>query len=208
MREGPTTLEGTASAQPRVPANTLPKPVIVTRQEAIMPRVLPIAALIVLAFAGAAAREFRQAGAPAMVPMTAYDDFTKLSDEDRRARFASISAENKAMIMRTHVELWLRHNRERLTASEIAVFQEMIGYITPDIYRTQSNGLVDKREDGLRATMRCRVSPDDVREATNVIRTERPSASRQPTWSYLQQGRCWIDWFLEGLGDYIPSPSG
>jgi hypothetical protein len=173
-----------------------------------MPRFGLIGALIVLAVVGAAAREFRQAAGSAILPMTAYDDFMKLSGEERRARFGTISAENKAMIMRTHVELWLRGNRGRLTASEIAVFQEMIAVITPDLYRTRSDSTVDTREGGLRATMRCRVSPDDVREATNVIRGERPSASRKPTWSYLQQGKCWIDWFLEGLDDYIPSPSG
>jgi hypothetical protein len=172
-----------------------------------MQRVVLIGALIVLVSAGAVARELRQAGASAGAPMTAYDDFTKLSGEERRARFETISAENKAMIMRTHVELWLRHNRGRLTASEAAVFQEMIAFITPDIYRPQPAGAVDK-ENRLRETMRCRVNPDDVREATNVIREERPSASRKPTWSYLQQGKCWIDWFLEGVDDYIPRPVG
>ena len=171
-----------------------------------MPRIGLIGTLIVLAVVGAAAREFRQAGASAVLPLTAYDDFIKLSGEERRARFETISAENKAMIMRTHVELWLRRNRGRLTGSEIAVFHEMIAFITPDIYRTRPDGTVDKREDALRATMRCRVSPDDVREATNVVRGGGPSPSRKLTWSYLKQGKCWIEWFLEGLDDYIPRP--
>jgi hypothetical protein len=44
-----------------------------------------------------------------------------------------------------------------------------------------------------------------VREATNIFQVERASPSQKPTWGYLKQARCWIDWFVEGLVDYIPS---
>lgn len=170
-----------------------------------MPHSGLIGAFIVLAIVGAAAREVRQTGGSATDPLTTYDDFMKLTGTERRARFEAISAENKAMIVRTHLEHWLHGNRPRLTTSEIAVFEEMAAFVTPEIYRKRPDDRVNKSEEALSATMRCSVSPDDVREATDIFQVERASPSRKPTWGYLKQARCWIDWFVEGLVDYIPS---
>lgn len=64
-----------------------------------------------------------------------YDGFMTLSLDQRRARFDALSAEAKAGIIRTHAERWLESNRGRLTASEAAVFDEIVAFITPEIYR-------------------------------------------------------------------------
>jgi hypothetical protein len=91
-----------------------------------------------------------------------------------------------------------------LTAPEIAVFNEMLAYITPEIYRRRPEGALDKREEELRASMRCRVSPEDVRAATNLYADAATSASEKASWNYLSQAKCWVNWFLEGVVDYIP----
>ena len=170
-----------------------------------MPRVGLIGAFIVLAVGGAVATDASHLRLQAVAPWNDYDDFIKLNVDQRRDRFAAISAENKAMIVQTHAQRWLRNNRGRLTTSEVGVFEEIIAFITSDLYRERADDTLDKREQELRTTMRCRVSPDDVREATNVLRAERASPSQRATWTYLNQARCWIDWFMEGLVDSITS---
>lgn len=170
-----------------------------------MRRVGLIGAFIVLAVSSAVATDAPHVRLQAIASWNDYDDFMKLAAGQRRARFAALTAENKAMIVQTHAQRWLHDNRERLTASEIGVFEEIIAFITPDLYRERSDDTLDKREEALRATMRCRVRPDDVRNATNVLREERASPSQKPKWSYLNQAKCWIDWFVEDFVDYIPS---
>ena len=72
-----------------------------------------IAAFIVLAVVAAAAREVRQTGGSAADPRTTYDEFMKLTRTGRRARFEALGAENKAVIVRPHLEHWLHANRAR-----------------------------------------------------------------------------------------------
>jgi hypothetical protein len=164
-----------------------------------------IAATIVIAVANFSARNVSQGGTPAVASMTAYDDFMKLTVGQRRDRFHGLAAENKAMIFRTHAERWLAGNRGRLTASEIAMFEEIIAFITPGLYDRQPDGALDKREEALRAKMRCRVSPDDVMAAMNVLTRATDSRPPTPTWTYLSQAKCWLEWIAEGFMDYIPA---
>ncbi len=132
-----------------------------------------------------------------------YDDFMKLSPDARRPRFASLNPENKSLIVRTNAERWLARNRARLTKTEIAVFQEMIKAVTPDRYAKRHQAGIDKAEQALRDTMRCRVSPADVREAFNVFDTA--TSSVRPRWTYLDQAKCWVEWIAEDLVDYVPT---
>ena len=134
-----------------------------------------------------------------------YDEFMKISVEQRHARFGALSAENKALIVRTHAERWLASNRARLTASEVGVFQEMISFVTPERYAKPAGAAMGKEEQALRAKMRCRVSPDEVVQAFNVFGTRLPTGAAKPTWTYLSQAKCWLEWIAEDLVDYIPT---
>jgi hypothetical protein len=29
---------------------------------------------------------------------------------------------------------------------------------------------------------------------------------RKPTWTYVSQAKCWLEWLAEGLVDYVPTP--
>jgi hypothetical protein len=84
------------------------------------------------------------------------------------------------VIARTHVERWLDRNRARLTAPGTKVFEEIAAFITPEIYRRPPDRTYDERDKALMATMRCRVSPEDVNEATNVLDSSRNLAASKP----------------------------
>lgn len=64
-----------------------------------------------------------------------YDQFMPQPIEERLKLFSEISAENRASIMKTHVERWLAANRPRLTSEQTAVVEEVIRFISPELYR-------------------------------------------------------------------------
>jgi hypothetical protein len=163
---------------------------------------LATAAAVAIVFASAPtdARPPIQAGRSSFI---AYDGFMKMSPDERRTRFASLNAENKAAIVRTHAERWLAGNRRRLSKTEVAVFEEMIKFITPDRYAKRGEASVDKAEQALRDRMRCSVNVADVTAAFNIFDAAKPSAG--PRWTYLDQAKCWVQWIAEDLIDYIPS---
>lgn len=61
------------------------------------------------------------------------------------------------------------------------------------------------RRRALTAKMRCRVNSADIREATNVFHEASHSPPPKPTWGYLSQAKCWFEWILEGVVDYLPN---
>jgi hypothetical protein len=127
----------------------------------------------------------------------------KVSADARRALFASLTTENKCLVVQTHAERWLATNRARLSKTEIAVFDEMIGFITPDRYARRAEASIDRAEQALRENMRCRVDTADVREAFNVFDSAR--SPTEPRWTDLDQAKCWVQWLVEDLVDYVPT---
>ena len=68
-------------------------------------------------------------------PAIGYDQFFPLPPEERRKIFNEISAANRALLMKTHVERWLDANHSRLTQDQLAVVEEIICFITPEKYQ-------------------------------------------------------------------------
>lgn len=161
-------------------------------------------AFILLAVGGATATDAPHVRLQVTAPWSHYDDFMKLTADQRRARFNVISGENRVTIIQTHVKRWLHNNRARLTVRELAVFEEIIAFLSPGLFR-EPDSTLDKREDAVRARMRCRVAPEDVREATNVFADASGLPRQKVNWSYLRQANCWIDWMIEGVVDYVPN---
>ena len=162
-----------------------------------------IGAFILLAQGSATASEPVAVRLQVASSSTDYDDFMKLSPRERRARFEAISAEDRAMIVQTHVRRWVNSNRGRLSTHELAVFEEITAFLS--LKRSNdSPRAADKREDALMARMRCRVAPEDVREATNVFGETVESPARTMKWTYLTQAKCWVDWMIESAVDYLP----
>jgi hypothetical protein len=68
-------------------------------------------------------------------PIISYDRFMPKPLEERIRIFNDVSAENRAELMKTHIERWLAANRRRLTGEQVAVVEEIIPFITPEKYR-------------------------------------------------------------------------
>lgn len=68
-----------------------------------------------------------------------YDEFMPQPLKERLKIFNEVSAENRASLIKTHVERWLAANRPRLSDEQIVVVEEMIPYITPESYRVDRN---------------------------------------------------------------------
>ncbi|MCA1639068.1 MAG: bacteriocin fulvocin C-related protein [Acidobacteria bacterium] len=56
---------------------------------------------------------------------------------ERLKIFNEISAENRALLVKTHVERWLATNRHRLTQEQVSVIEEIIPSISPEKYRVE-----------------------------------------------------------------------
>ena len=68
-------------------------------------------------------------------PTIGYDQFMPQPFEERLRIFSEVSAENRALLMKTHIERWLAANRPRLTDEQVAVVEEMIPIIRPELYK-------------------------------------------------------------------------
>ena len=66
-----------------------------------------------------------------------YDQFMPQPLQERLRIFNEVSAENRALLIKTHVERWLAANRPRLTHEQIAVVEEIIPCITPESYQAE-----------------------------------------------------------------------
>jgi hypothetical protein len=165
-----------------------------------MVRRLTTAAFLALVLATAAALQAQQSSPNA----ADYDKFMRLAVQQRREQFVKMPAESKAFIVRTHAERWVAANKARLGSAELGAVQEAMAFITPKIYAAPMDPTVLKREDEVKASMRCRVNTNDVVAAFNVFGAS-PIPQQKARWSYLEQAKCWIGWFAESVVDYIPT---
>ena len=63
-----------------------------------------------------------------------YDSFRAKSWEERVTLFNSISAEEKAELVRTHISRWLQSHRDELTAEQVEILEENIASVIPELY--------------------------------------------------------------------------
>jgi hypothetical protein len=80
-----------------------------------------------------------------------YDEWMPQSPEERRRIFTDISAENRALLMKTHIERWLATNRQRLSNEQITVVEDiMIPFIIPERYQAERDAeKVEEEADAL-----------------------------------------------------------
>ena len=133
-----------------------------------------------------------------------YDEFMRLPVQQRREQFSKMAADNKAFIVRTHAERWVAANKARLGSAELRALQEATAFVTPKIYATPMDPLTLKGENEVKANMRCRVNTTDAVAAFNVFDAS-PIRREKSRWTYLDQAKCWIGWFAEGVVDYMPT---
>ena len=67
-----------------------------------------------------------------------YDEWMPQPLDERRRIFTDISAENRVLLIKTHIERWLAANRHRLNNEQTAVIEDIIiPFITPERYRVE-----------------------------------------------------------------------
>jgi hypothetical protein len=64
-----------------------------------------------------------------------YDQYMTHPLEQRLQMFNQISAENRALLIQTHIERWLAANQSRLNSEQMAVVEEIIQFISPEKYQ-------------------------------------------------------------------------
>lgn len=97
-------------------------------------------------------------------PTISYDEFMPRPREERIGIFNKISAENRALLVVTHVGRWLSINRPRLSREQIAVVQEIVGSISPAWYDVERRDFekIAPQIEALQAKAEAVLSPEDV----------------------------------------------
>ncbi len=102
-------------------------------------------------------------------PTISYDQFMPQPRQERLRIFNEVSAENRALLIKTHIERWLTANRPRLTPEQIAVIEEVTPFIKPEWYQADRDIVKVERE----AEVFCRkleaaFSREDVMQISNA----------------------------------------
>lgn len=72
-------------------------------------------------------------------PPVSYDQVYLKPVKERIEIFNSITAENRAFLVKTHAERWLGVSRPRLTSEQLTAVEELIQAISPEWYRADRN---------------------------------------------------------------------
>ena len=105
-------------------------------------------------------------------PTISYDEFMPRPREEQVGIFNKISAENRALLIITHVGRWLALNRPRLSREQIAVVEEIVGFISPEWYDVERRDFekMAPEMEALRMKAEAVLAPEDVRQ----ILSDRP----------------------------------
>ena len=96
-------------------------------------------------------------------PTIGYDQFFVKPLKERIKIFNEISAENRALLIKTHAERWLAANRSRLTHEQVAIVEEIIGSISPEWYKPERVfEKIEQEVEALRHKAEAVLSPEDV----------------------------------------------
>lgn len=92
-----------------------------------------------------------------------YDQFMPQPSEERLRIFNAVSAENRALLIKTHVERWLAANHSRLTYEQVAVVEEIMRSVSPESYQAKRDfEKVEQEAKALREKAEAVFSREDV----------------------------------------------
>ncbi len=124
-----------------------------------------------------------------------YLDFLKIPPAQRDREFAALSPDNRAAIMKQHLERWLDVHRPDLSSHAQALVREAIDVVTPELYAVPPNQAAQQRQLVLARRMACALG--DARAST-LMKLDRPPQRISETWA--ERTRQWIDWFVNCAG--------
>ena len=124
--------------------------------------VVATAVLVLVAVTASAGQETSTA------PTIDYDTFMQMDAQGRIRTFNQITPENRAEVVRTHIERWLEKNRSRLNAEQIKVMEENIAFVTADVYRRPREPQKMEQAKALEAKTAALLSRSDMSEALTI----------------------------------------
>jgi hypothetical protein len=87
----------------------------------------------------------------AVLAQSAHVDYDVFMQGDRAARirtFQTMTPDNKAEVVRTHIDRWLAVNRNRLTAEQVTVVEENRAFVTAELYeRPRTPGILARSKE-------------------------------------------------------------
>ena len=122
-----------------------------------------------------------------------YADFMRLDAQERLNAFRTLSAENKAILKRTHAERWLRANRANLNSRQIELVQRAIAFITPQLYQDPPAPDSRKKNDDLKTELTCSLGRQRVTAAFTFL-------VENGTQTWVETIDEWLTWFSECPG--------
>ena len=87
---------------------------------------------------------------------------------ERVSLFNSISAEERAELVRTHISRWLNLHRHELTDEQIAIVEENIAFIRTDLYALPRDEDLISRYSDLAKRTAMLLSLDQARDALTM----------------------------------------
>ena len=102
--------------------------------------------------------------APEPPAILSYDEFARMTPEERHRRFPGLDPQNKAQLLRQHVETWLDQHRWRLSSAQIAVAEELrdLFFERFNDPNALQNPDFHARSDGLSKKLECRFRHSDL----------------------------------------------
>ena len=128
-----------------------------------------------------------------------YEQFIQLSVEKRGDRFASLTAEDQAVLKQTHAQRWLEVNRASLSQPQIELVMEAISFLSADRYRRPRESEARKHEEELQRRLTCELGRARVTAAFTFL-----DPPRQRSW--IDSADEWLAWFPDCVlrGEALP----
>ena len=92
-----------------------------------------------------------------------YDECYSKPFKERMKIFGSISADNAALLIKTHAERWLGANRLKLTSGQVELVEEVISSISPKWYQA-GRGEPEPEVEVLVKRLEATLSREDVQQ--------------------------------------------
>ena len=113
-----------------------------------------------------------------------HEAFMALDDAARRQAFTNVSADTKAMLIRTNASQWLEKHRERLSPSQRQLVEKFIELVAPDLWRDE-DGAKEEEFNQTVDSLRCSLWNSDFYA---VAAPHRP----QPSDAILANMSSWV----------------
>ena len=106
-----------------------------------------------------------------------YADLMQVPPAQRKDTFAALTPENRAAVMRQHLEQWLEVHGPDLSDHARTLVREVITTITPELYAGPPTGAASERQTELSHELACALGDD---RASTLMMFDQPPPANHP----------------------------